>query len=85
VRPKQIRKTGHALDLAIQGDGYFQLMRADDPGDLGMYVTRRGRFHLDDQGHLVLSAAKRHWILTPSLQVRQNRRSSKSQMTGRFG
>jgi flagellar basal body rod protein FlgG len=69
ARPKRIRKTGRALDLAIQGDGYFQLMRADDPRDLGMYVTRLGRFHLDDQGHLVLSAAKRHWILTPSLQV----------------
>ena len=70
VRPKQIRKTGHALDLAIQGDGYFQLMRADDPRDREMYVTRRGRFVLDDQGHVVLHAAKRDWILMPSLQVR---------------
>ncbi len=35
-----------------------------------MYVTRRGRFQLDNQGHLVLHAVKRDWILTPSLQVR---------------
>jgi flagellar basal body rod protein FlgG len=70
ARPTKIRKTGRALDLAIDGEGYFQLMRADDPQDLGMYVTRRGRFQLDNQGHIVLHAAKRDWILTPSLQVR---------------
>jgi flagellar basal-body rod protein FlgG len=69
ARPTKIRKTGRALDLAIDGEGYFQLMRADDPQDLGMYVTRRGRFQLDNQGHIVLHAAKRDWILTPSLQV----------------
>src|ERR1700733_14116448 len=54
ARPTKIRKTGRALDLAIDGEGYFQLMRADDPQDLGMYVTRRGRFQLDNQGHIVL-------------------------------
>src|SRR5580704_15345451 len=58
ARPTKIRKTGRALDLAIDGEGYFQLMRADDPQDLGMYVTRRGRFQLDNQGHIVLHAAK---------------------------
>ena len=63
-------QNGPRLDLAIDGEGYFQLMRADDPQDLGMYVTRRGRFQLDNQGHIVLHAAKRDWILTPSLQVR---------------
>src|ERR1700730_11914985 len=70
IRPKTIRKTGHALDLAIDGEGYFQLTPADDRQNREMYVTRRGRFVLDDQGHVVLHAAKRDWILTPSLQVR---------------
>ncbi len=70
VRLRKIRKTGHALDLAIDGEGYFQLMRADDPKDLGIYVTRRGRFVLDNQGRIVLHAGKRVWLLIPSFQVR---------------
>jgi len=69
-RSKKILKTGHALDLAIKGDGYFQLRRADDPQDLGMYVTRRGRFELDNRGRIVLHAGKRAWLLIPWLEVR---------------
>jgi flagellar basal-body rod protein FlgG len=69
VRPKTIRKTGRALDLAIDGEGYFQLSPANDSQIREMYVTRCGRFQLDNQGHIVLHAAKRDWILTPSLQV----------------
>jgi len=70
VRPKKIRKTGHTLDLAIDGEGYFQLMPANDSQNQEIYYTRCGRFQLDNQGHIVLHAAKRDWILTPSLQVR---------------
>lgn len=69
VRPTKIRKTGRALDLAIDGEGYFQLTPANDRQNRGMYVTRRGRFELDNQGRIVLHAAKRDWILTPGLQV----------------
>jgi flagellar basal body rod protein FlgG len=69
VRPKKIRKTGHTLDLAIDGEGYFQLMPANDSQNQEIYYTRCGRFQLDNQGHIVLHAGKRDWILTPSIQV----------------
>ena len=41
--------TGQPLDLAIEGDGWFQLRRAD--GQLGL--TRAGSFRLDSGGQLV--------------------------------
>ncbi len=66
VRSKRIRKTGHALDLAIDGEGYFQLAAADDPRET--YYTRRGRFDLDHRGRIILHAGKRDWLLTPGIE-----------------
>jgi flagellar basal-body rod protein FlgG len=44
-----LRATGNALDLAIDGTGFFEL--ATDDG--GVAYTRDGRFHLDAEGNLV--------------------------------
>lgn len=44
-----IQQTGNSLDVAIQGRGFFQVLRPD--GSLG--YTRDGSFHLDEQGRLV--------------------------------
>lgn len=43
-----LRHTGNALDLAIEGDGYFELADA-----AGVAYTRQGSFSLDASGRLV--------------------------------
>jgi len=43
-----IKSTGQPLDLAINGDGYFELTTPD-----GIAYTRAGNFHLDESGRLV--------------------------------
>jgi flagellar basal body rod protein FlgG len=68
-RSGKIRKTGHALDIAIEGEGYFQLTPADDSHTRETYVTRSGRFEVDNQNRIVLHGQKRDWILTPSLRL----------------
>ena len=42
--------TGNALDFAIEGDGYFSVMTADNQ----RFYTRAGNFTLDDEGYLTL-------------------------------
>ena len=44
-----ISSTSNPLDLAIQGDGFFQVRRAN--GELA--YTRSGAFHLDREGNVV--------------------------------
>jgi len=44
-----LKQTGNALDLAIQGDGFFQITLPD--GTIG--YTRDGAFHGDDAGNVV--------------------------------
>ncbi|MDX9997688.1 MAG: flagellar basal-body rod protein FlgF [Phenylobacterium sp.] len=43
-----LRETGGAFDLAIEGEGFFQVQAAD-----GARFTRDGRFRLDETGRLV--------------------------------
>ncbi len=45
----QLTQTGEKLDLAIQGDGFFEVQRAD--GTIG--YTRDGSFKLNAQGQVV--------------------------------
>lgn len=44
-------QTENSLDLAIQGDGFFQITRPN--GDIG--YTRDGSFQIDEQGRIVTS------------------------------
>ena len=46
-----IIQTENSLDLAIQGDGFFQITRPN--GDIG--YTRDGSFQIDEQGRIVTS------------------------------
>jgi flagellar basal-body rod protein FlgG len=55
-------QTGRTLDLAIQGDGYFQVQRPD--GTIG--YTRDGSFTLSDTGAVVTSDG---YPLVPSLVI----------------
>lgn len=46
--PGSFEQTGRTLDFAIQGDGYFTVLRNDGT----TYLTRNGECYLDDQGFL---------------------------------
>lgn len=47
-RPGAVRLTGRALDLAIGGEGWFEVATPSGPA-----YTRQGELHLDAQGRLV--------------------------------
>jgi flagellar basal-body rod protein FlgG len=48
VRAGALKKTGENLDLAIGGDGFFEIQTPDGPA-----YTRQGNFHTDERGRLV--------------------------------
>jgi flagellar basal-body rod protein FlgG len=48
LRPGSMRSTGRALDLAIQGEGFFEINTTE-----GRVYTRRGNFQIDAGGKLV--------------------------------
>jgi len=50
VSPGTITTTGNSLDLAIQGDGYFQIQTPQ-----GIQYTRNGAFRTDSEGQIVTS------------------------------
>ncbi|GAB4517306.1 MAG: flagellar basal-body rod protein FlgF [Parvularculaceae bacterium] len=51
MRQGALEETGAPLDVAIDGDGFFQI-ETDD----GLRYTRNGHFTIDDQGRLVTRA-----------------------------
>lgn len=55
-------QTDNSLDVAIQGDGFFQVLRPD--GSLG--YTRDGSFQRDAQGQIVTSSG---YLLQPAITV----------------
>lgn len=44
----RIEQTGNPLDVAIQGDGFFEIRSGDET-----FLSRNGRFHLNEDGYLV--------------------------------
>ncbi|HYM03740.1 MAG TPA: flagellar basal-body rod protein FlgF [Stellaceae bacterium] len=50
MRDGPLTKTGNSLDLALQGEGFFQVQTP-----LGTRFTRNGHFQLDAQGQIVTS------------------------------
>ncbi len=56
--------TNRALDLAIEGQGYFCVVEAKTKKET---YTRRGRFTTNASGEIVLKAASGEWILTPPI------------------
>lgn len=53
--PSSVQDTGRALDFAITGQGFFNVVDAN--GDT--YMTRNGSFALDDEGFLVTETGAR--------------------------
>ena len=45
-----IKQTGRAYDVAIGGEGFFQIQAEGG----GQYMTRNGQFDIDEEGYLVL-------------------------------
>jgi flagellar basal-body rod protein FlgG len=60
-----LQQTGNALDIAIQGQGFFQVLMPD--GTTG--YTRDGSFHTDNQGQLVTSSG---FPVQPALTIPAN-------------
>jgi flagellar basal-body rod protein FlgG len=63
-----VQQTGNALDVAIEGRGFFQILRPD--GSLG--YTRDGSFQIDSQGQMVTSSG---FLLQPSITIPENAQS----------
>ena len=57
-----LQQTGNALDVAIQGNGYFQVLQPD--GTLG--YTRDGSLQVDNQGALVTSNG---YLIQPQITI----------------
>lgn len=60
-----LQQTGNALDIAIQGQGFLQVLMPD--GTTG--YTRDGSFHTDNQGQLVTSSG---FPVQPALTIPAN-------------
>lgn len=56
-----VSQTGNPLDVAINGNGFFQLQ-----SDTGVVYSRDGSFQLDRNGHLVNSAGNQLMGFAPS-------------------
>jgi flagellar hook protein FlgE len=48
-----LSNTGVATDLALQGNGFFQVRGTTSDGRVGSYLTRAGQFTVDRDGFLV--------------------------------
>lgn len=53
--PGKLQQTGRKLDMAISGDGFFNVQGSDG----NTYYTRNGSFTVDDQGYLQLEGIGR--------------------------
>jgi flagellar basal-body rod protein FlgG len=60
-----LQQTGNALDVAINGRGFFQIQMPDG----SIAYTRDGSFQVNDQGTLVTASG---YILQPQMQIPQD-------------
>src|ERR687883_434794 len=80
--PGAVQATGNPLDMALQGDGFFQVSLPD--GTFG--YTRDGTFDLDDTGRLVSwpwLPSPTTWACRPTGRTCSCRRSLRAQPTSR--
>lgn len=54
-----IEGTTRYLDMAIEGEGFFNILMTDAQGEEQTAYTRNGNFDIDDEGYLVLRGAGR--------------------------
>ncbi len=60
-----LQQTGNALDVAINGRGFFQIQTPDG----GTAYTRDGSFQVDSQGNLVTASG---YLVLPNIQIPQD-------------
>ena len=65
-RQGAFQPTGNQLDLAIEGDGFFQV---NDLTSGETLYTRAGNFDLNSQGQLVLASAQTGRLLEPAINI----------------
>jgi len=58
--------TGNQLDVAIEGQGFFQV---EDPATQGFVYTRTGNFSVNANGQLVLGSASTGRVLQPPVTI----------------
>lgn len=63
-----LQQTGNNYDVAIQGDGFFQVLMPDG----STAYTRDGSFHTDSQGQIVTSSG---FVVQPAITVPANAQS----------
>ncbi|MFN3160922.1 MAG: flagellar basal-body rod protein FlgG [Rubinisphaera brasiliensis] len=61
-----LNQTGNSLDIAIMGDGFFQIQ---DPTGGDPYYTRAGTFTKNSEGTIVMSSAQTGRPLEPSINI----------------
>jgi flagellar basal-body rod protein FlgG len=62
-----LNDTGNTLDVAIVGDGFFQVQ----DGNQFLY-TRAGNFSLNQQGQVIMTSADRGRLLEPAITIPQD-------------
>ena len=60
------RQTGEALDLAIEGTGFFQVL---DPSSGETVYTRAGNFSINANGEIVMGSSTTGRLLEPSITI----------------
>jgi flagellar basal-body rod protein FlgG len=65
-RQGQLMKTGGKFDLAIEGDGFFQIQDGAE-----ILYTRSGKFGLNSDGEIVMASADKGRLLEPSITIPQ--------------
>ena len=63
-----LQQTGHSKDLAINGEGFFQVLLPDGTAA----YTRDGSFQVDNQGQLVTSSG---FVIQPAISIPANAQS----------
>lgn len=71
--------TNNPLDVAIEGDGFFQVLDADG----STLYTRAGNFSINADGNLVLGSASMGRLLDPNIQIPDDALSILIQPDGR--
>lgn len=59
-----LQQTDNPLDLAIEGDGFFQVSTSN-----GEFYSRAGNFGVNADGNLVLGSAHTGWVLNPPINL----------------
>lgn len=75
--PGTLRVTGQPLDLALEGEGYFEVATAEGPA-----YTRQGDFQVDATGRLV--TADGHAVMGTSGEITLRTRAPVIDVTGRI-